>query len=134
MHTVYGALAENIGAAFFSSGCDDGGGVANATLNHTAANAAANACASDSLLESFAVFGGAFLMRPLGALIFGYIGDTRGRKKALEISVLMMAMATFAMGLLPTYKQAGIVAPLLLCLVRRQTGWHSCPTAPVSGT
>ena len=118
---VYGALAENVGVAFFSRGCDTGS-TGNHTLNATGhaytTAESAQECASHSLLESFAVFGGAFLMRPLGALVFGYIGDTYGRKKALEASVLMMAAATFAMGVLPTYEQAGVIAPLLLIAVR----------------
>jgi MHS family proline/betaine transporter-like MFS transporter len=73
-------------------------------------------------MESFAIFGGAFLMRPIGGLIIGYIGDVSGRKKALEISIFLMAIATTLMGLLPTYKQIGGGAIILLCLVRMLQG------------
>mmetsp|Transcript_10973 Transcript_10973/g.15696 ORF Transcript_10973/g.15696 Transcript_10973/m.15696 type:complete len:453 (+) Transcript_10973:58-1416(+) len=73
---------------------------------------------SKQLIESFAVFGGAFLMRPLGGIIMGWIGDKYGRKRALEISVFLMAFPTFAMGCLPTYDQVGSLAFILLILVR----------------
>ncbi|KAL3944033.1 MAG: hypothetical protein SGBAC_001901 [Bacillariaceae sp.] len=75
-----------------------------------------------SVMESFAVFGGAFLMRPLGGVIIGYIGDTKGRKKALEISLFLMAFATTLMGCLPTYDQIGNGAILLLLMVRMLQG------------
>ncbi len=71
-----------------------------------------------SLLATFAVFGVGFLMRPVGAILFGIYGDRRGRRKALFADVLLMAVATFAMGLLPTYARAGILAPVLLVVVR----------------
>mmetsp|Transcript_28860 Transcript_28860/g.81392 ORF Transcript_28860/g.81392 Transcript_28860/m.81392 type:complete len:547 (-) Transcript_28860:666-2306(-) len=71
-----------------------------------------------STIESFAVFGGAFLMRPIGGIIIGYIGDTHGRKLALEISIFLMAFATFLMGSLPTYDQVGVWAIVLLLTVR----------------
>ena len=75
-----------------------------------------------SVMESFAVFGGAFLMRPIGGLIIGYIGDVSGRKKALEISLFLMAIATTLMGCLPTYDQIGGAAILLLLSVRMLQG------------
>ena len=75
-----------------------------------------------SVMESFAVFGGAFLMRPVGGLVIGYIGDTSGRKKALEISIFLMALATTLMGCLPTYDQIGNSAILLLLMVRMLQG------------
>ncbi len=71
-----------------------------------------------SLLASFAVFAVGFLGRPLGALVFGHIGDRRGRKRALMASVLMMAIPTLLIGLLPTYAQVGILAPALLVALR----------------
>lgn len=74
------------------------------------------------VMESFAVFGGAFLMRPLGGIIIGYLGDTRGRKYALELSLFLMAFATTLMGCLPTYDQIGNGAILLLLLVRMLQG------------
>jgi len=71
-----------------------------------------------SLLASFAVFAVGFIGRPLGALIFGHIGDRSGRKRALMASVVMMALPTMFIGLLPTYSQIGIVAPMLLVILR----------------
>src|SRR5262245_37646607 len=70
------------------------------------------------LLEAFGVFAIAFLMRPIGGALFGYLGDRLGRKPALELSVLLMAVPTTLMGLLPTYEQIGIGAPLTLILLR----------------
>ncbi len=71
-----------------------------------------------SLLASFAVFAIGFIGRPLGALIFGHIGDKSGRKRALMASVLMMAVPTMLIGFLPTVAQIGIFAPLLLIVLR----------------
>jgi MHS family proline/betaine transporter-like MFS transporter len=76
----------------------------------------------NALIESFAVFGGAFLMRPVGGLIMGWIGDKYGRKRALEISIFLMAVPTFAMGCLPTYDQVGDWSVVLLILVRLLQG------------
>lgn len=56
-----------------------------------------------SLISTFGVFATGFLMRPVGAAIFGHFGDRMGRRKALSASVLLMAIATAFMGLLPTY-------------------------------
>jgi MHS family proline/betaine transporter-like MFS transporter len=71
-----------------------------------------------SLIASFAVFAIGFIGRPLGALIFGHIGDRAGRKRALMASVLTMAVPTTLIGLLPTYAAIGVFAPLLLVLLR----------------
>ncbi|MDQ0864610.1 MFS transporter [Arthrobacter globiformis] len=71
-----------------------------------------------SLLSAFAVFAVGFIMRPLGAFILGPIGDKHGRKAALVWSVLLMGGATTVMGLLPTYAVAGLLAPILLVLLR----------------
>jgi len=73
-------------------------------------------------VESFAVFGGAFLMRPVGGLLMGYIGDVYGRKKALFISIFLMAFPTFAMGCLPGYEQVGPISVVLLVIVRLLQG------------
>mmetsp|Transcript_5430 Transcript_5430/g.14694 ORF Transcript_5430/g.14694 Transcript_5430/m.14694 type:complete len:543 (-) Transcript_5430:774-2402(-) len=73
---------------------------------------------SSSTIESFAVFGGAFLMRPIGGVIIGYIGDVYGRKLALELSVFLMAFATLLMGSLPTYERVGPWAIVFLVAVR----------------
>src|SRR5260221_9924070 len=70
------------------------------------------------LLAALALFGAGFFFRPIGALIFGHIGDRIGRKGAFLITVTLMGGATFAIGLLPTYAQAGPIAPLLLILMR----------------
>ncbi len=71
-----------------------------------------------SLLATFGVFAVGFFMRPVGAVIFGILGDKLGRKKVLEISVVMMAIPTTLIGVLPTHEQAGILAPILLTLIR----------------
>ena len=69
-------------------------------------------------LAAFAAFAVAFVFRPLGAVLFGWIGDRFGRKKALVAAILMMAIPTGAIGLLPTYEQIGYLAPILLVLIR----------------
>ena len=71
-----------------------------------------------SVLATFAVFAIGFLVRPLGAILFGYIGDHAGRKKALVLSMIMMSFPTFLIGLLPNYNAIGILAPLLLIGLR----------------
>ena len=71
-----------------------------------------------SLMASFGVFAVGFLGRPLGALIFGHLGDRHGRKHALTASVLFMAIPTLFIGFLPTYARIGVLAPLLLILLR----------------
>ncbi len=70
------------------------------------------------LLASFATFGLAFVARPLGSVIFGHFGDRVGRKATLVGALLTMGIATFIIGLLPTYAQVGILAPALLALMR----------------
>ena len=75
-----------------------------------------------ALVETFAVFGGAFLMRPIGGMMMGYIGDKYGSRKALTISIFLMAFPTFAMGCLPGYSSIGSLAIVLLTLVRLLQG------------
>jgi MHS family proline/betaine transporter-like MFS transporter len=75
-----------------------------------------------SLVGTFGVFASGFLMRPLGGLLFGHIGDRLGRKLALELSVVLMAVATTLLGLLPGYAAIGLAAPLLLTLLRLLQG------------
>jgi MFS transporter, MHS family, proline/betaine transporter len=70
------------------------------------------------LLGTFGVFAVGFLMRPLGGIFFGYMGDRLGRKLALEFSVALMAIPTALIGLLPTYAQIGLAAPVLLTAIR----------------
>lgn len=76
-----------------------------------------------ALLKSFAVFGSGFLMRPLGGLFFGSMGDRLGRRKVLVTVITITSVSTFVMGILPTYQQAGIVAPVLLVLTRLVQGF-----------
>lgn len=99
---IYGFFAVAIGLNFFPSN------------NPTA-----------SLLATLAVYGVAFLMRPVGGLVIGTIGDRRGRRFALVLSVTLMGVATALMALLPTYQQIGITAPLLLVLLRCVQGFSA---------
>jgi len=70
------------------------------------------------LLYTFAVFGVAFVVRPLGGIWLSHVGDTRGRRFALALSVSLMAVATALIGLLPTYASIGVWAPILLVVLR----------------
>ncbi|MCI1933455.1 MAG: MHS family MFS transporter [Ancrocorticia sp.] len=76
-----------------------------------------------ALIASFAVFGAAMIARPVGAIFFGHLGDKRGRKTTLVISLLTMGIATFLIGLLPTYLTAGLIAPVLLLALRLTQGF-----------
>ncbi|MEU3020459.1 MULTISPECIES: MFS transporter [unclassified Nocardiopsis] len=69
-------------------------------------------------LQSLATFAIAFVARPIGSWLFGHFGDRIGRKATLVASLLTMGIATIAIGLLPTYAQIGVAAPLLLALCR----------------
>ncbi len=71
-----------------------------------------------SLLATFGVFAVGFLVRPFGAILFGYIGDHVGRKKALVLSMMMMSFPTFLIGILPNHHVIGVMAPLLLIALR----------------
>lgn len=70
------------------------------------------------LLASFATFAVGFAARPIGGLIFGHFGDRIGRKRMLVLSLLIMGIGTFAIGLLPTFDSIGVLAPVLLVLMR----------------
>jgi MHS family proline/betaine transporter-like MFS transporter len=93
--SVYGYFAANIGRHFFP---------AQDTVS--------------SLIAAFGVFAAGFLMRPLGSLLFGHIGDKMGRKMALTTSVALMAIPTFLIGALPTFQQIGVTASVLRVLMR----------------
>jgi len=97
---LYGTLAAIIGMQFFHA---DSPGVA--------------------LLSSFAVFGAGFIMRPLGGLYFGSLGDRVGRQKVLATVILLTSGATFVMGLLPTFHQIGVTATVLLVITRLVQGF-----------
>lgn len=71
-----------------------------------------------AVMSTFGVFALSFLVRPIGALFWGNMGDKKGRKWALSISILLMSGATFLIGCLPTYAMIGVGAPLLLLLLR----------------
>ena len=75
-----------------------------------------------SLLKAFAVFGVGFVMRPVGSVLFGVYGDRFGRRLALSAVIFLMAFSTVAIGLLPTYAQAGVLAPILLVVFRLLQG------------
>jgi MFS family permease len=96
---LYGSLAIFFGGLFFPSG------------NETA-----------QLLASLATFGAAFGVRPLGAVVFGYLGDLVGRKYTFLITMTTMGLATALVGVLPTYATAGIAATILLVLLRLLQG------------
>lgn len=70
------------------------------------------------LLAAFATFAVGFAARPIGGLIFGHFGDRIGRKRMLVLSLLIMGIGTFAIGLLPTFESIGVLAPVLLVLMR----------------
>jgi metabolite-proton symporter len=76
-----------------------------------------------ALIASFGVFGAAMVARPIGAIVFGHLGDKRGRKTTLVLSLLTMGVATFLIGLLPTFHSVGLLAPLLLLVLRLAQGF-----------
>jgi MFS transporter, MHS family, proline/betaine transporter len=103
---VYGFLATTLGAVFFPS--ED---------------------PTVSLLASFAVFGVAFFMRPLGGFFFGPLGDRIGRQRTLATVIILMSAATFVIGLLPGYATIGIWAPILLVVSRA-----ACRASPLAAS
>jgi metabolite-proton symporter len=76
-----------------------------------------------ALLASFAVFGAAMVARPVGAVFFGHLGDRRGRKTTLVYSLLTMGVATFLIGVLPTFDHIGLTATVLLLVLRLAQGF-----------
>lgn len=69
-------------------------------------------------LQTFALFAAGYLARPLGGALMAHYGDRLGRKKIFSLSILLMALPTLVMGLLPTYQQIGLLAPLIMLLMR----------------
>src|SRR5262250_3321897 len=96
---LYGSLAVFFAALFFPPG------------NETAA-----------FLASLATFGAGFAVRPLGALLFGALGDRIGRKRSFLITMVIMGFSTLLIGLLPIYAQVGLWAPILLVTLRLAQG------------
>jgi metabolite-proton symporter len=74
-------------------------------------------------LLAFGTYALGFVARPLGGVVFGHFGDRVGRKKMLVVSLMMMGVATFAIGLLPTYAAVGVAAPILLLICRLGQGF-----------
>jgi MFS transporter, MHS family, proline/betaine transporter len=96
--TIYGYFAVAITRAFYPSG---------------------------SMYGTYAAFGAAFLMRPIGAIVLGAYGDRMGRRAALVVTIGLMAGATGAVGLIPTYRSIGYWAPVLLVLCRLLQGFST---------
>ncbi|MFD4292591.1 MFS transporter [Rhodococcus sp. NPDC058505] len=99
---VYAYLAATLGKVFFP----EAGGIT-------------------QLLSTFAIFAAAFIVRPLGGLFFGPLGDRIGRKRVLATTIIMMAASTFAIGLIPSHASIGVAAPVLLVLFRLLQGFST---------
>ncbi|MFT9014430.1 MAG: MFS transporter [Acetobacter sp.] len=98
-YALYSYLATSISVAFFPTGD-----------------------ASVALMETFAVFALSFLVRPLGGMFWGYIGDRFGRKLSLSASILLISCSTACIGLIPGYRTIGVYAPALLLFFRLLQG------------
>jgi hypothetical protein len=96
---VFAFLAPVIGARFFPS-----------------------ADALSGLINAFGVFAVGYLMRPIGGILFGHLGDRLGRKRALQLSMVVMAIPTTLMAALPSHAEAGVLAPVLLVALRLAQG------------
>ncbi|MFD7695426.1 glycine betaine/L-proline transporter ProP [Streptomyces sp. NPDC059805] len=99
---IYSYLAVTLGHVFFPSGND-----------------------TVQLLSSFATFAVSFLVRPIGGMVFGPMGDKIGRKKVLALTMILMAIGTFAIGLIPSYATIGFWAPVLLIFFRLVQGFST---------
>lgn len=82
------------------------------------------------LLATLAIFAVGFVVRPVGAILFGHVGDRVGRRHAVALSLLLMTLATVALGLLPTYATVGLLAPVLLLLCRTLQGLAASAEVP----
>src|SRR5579862_7659345 len=80
---------------------------------------------ASALLATFAAFGIGFVARPLGGIVIGRVGDLRGRKTALVLTILLMAAGTTLIGLIPSYASIGIAAPALLVIARLMQGFSA---------
>lgn len=80
------------------------------------------ASASSATLNALIVFAVGFLCRALGGIFFGYFGDTRGRAKTLRISILIITISTFLVGIMPSYEKIGVMATILFILLRLSQG------------
>ena len=96
---LYGSLAVVLGRHFFPSGDGTAG-----------------------LLAALAVFGAGWVVRPLGALVFGRMGDRIGRRQTFLVTIVLMGFSTVAIGVLPTHAQIGLAAPVILVLLRLLQG------------
>ncbi|AOW86744.1 glycine betaine/L-proline transporter ProP [Streptomyces olivaceus] len=99
---VYSYIAVTLGKVFFPSGSP-----------------------TAQLLSTFGAFAAAFLVRPLGGVVFGPLGDRVGRQKVLALTMIMMAAGTFAIGLIPSYATIGVWAPVLLLVARLVQGFST---------
>ena len=80
---------------------------------------------SAQLIATFGTFAAAFLVRPIGGMVFGPLGDRIGRQRVLAMTMIMMAVGTFAIGLIPSYGSIGILAPALLLVARLVQGFST---------
>ena len=99
---VYGYIAVTLGQVFFPASND-----------------------AAQLIATFATFTVAFLVRPLGGMVFGPLGDKYGRQKVLAATMILMALGTFSIGLIPSYERIGMWAPILLLLARLLQGFST---------
>ncbi|MEC5197448.1 MHS family proline/betaine transporter-like MFS transporter [Xanthomonas campestris] len=99
---VYGYLAVTLGQVFFPSSSP-----------------------TAQLIATFATFTVAFLVRPIGGMVFGPLGDRYGRQKVLAATMILMALGTFSIGLIPSYARIGLWAPALLLLARLLQGFST---------
>lgn len=72
----------------------------------------------ENIINAFLTYAVGFIARPLGGIVFGHFGDKSGRKKLLQLAIVLVGASTFAMGCLPTYDQIGYAAPILLAVLR----------------